>query len=84
MPKTFISEMPMRELGKTGERVSALGLGGAHIGAKKVGSRDAVRIIRTAIDRGLTFMDNSWDYNEGESEIRLAKLCLMAIGNGLL
>jgi aryl-alcohol dehydrogenase-like predicted oxidoreductase len=73
MSKTLVSEMPMRALGKTGEHVSALGLGGAHIGAKKVQSRDAVRIIRTAIDGGLTFMDNSWDYNEGESEIRLGK-----------
>jgi predicted aldo/keto reductase-like oxidoreductase len=68
------SEMPLRTLGQTGERVSALGLGGAHIGnKKKVNGREAVRIIRTALDRGLNFLDNSWDYNEGESETRVGK-----------
>ncbi|MDP8981296.1 MAG: aldo/keto reductase [Acidobacteriota bacterium] len=65
--------MPTRLLGATGERVSVLGLGGSHIGKPKPSSREAVRIIRAAIDRGLTFMDNSWDYNDGESEIRLGK-----------
>ena len=52
--------------------MSALGLGGSHIG-KNLTSREAVRIIRAALDRGLNFMDNSWDYNKGESEIRLGK-----------
>ena len=66
-------EMPTRILGKTGEQVSALGLGGSHIGQPNVTSREAVRIIRSALDRGLTFMDNSWDYNDGESEIRMGK-----------
>src|SRR5882724_7324406 len=66
-------EMPTRILGKTGERVSTLGLGGSHIGQANLTRREAVRIIRTALDRGLTFMDNSWDYNGGESEIRLGK-----------
>jgi len=66
-------EMPTRILGKTGERVSMLGLGGSHIGQPTVTSREAVRIIRAALDRGLTFMDNSWDYNDGESEIRMGK-----------
>jgi predicted aldo/keto reductase-like oxidoreductase len=66
-------EMPTRILGKTGERVSALGLGGSHIGQANLTRREAVRIIRTALDRGLSFMDNSWDYNGGESEIRLGK-----------
>src|SRR5580704_14353766 len=66
------AEMPTRTLGHTAERVSAIGLGGFHIG-KKITSGQAVRIIRSAIDRGLTFMDNSWDYNEGESEIRMGK-----------
>lgn len=50
-----------------------LGLGGSHIGKPALHAREAVKIIRTAIDRGLTFMDNSWDYNEGQSEIRLGK-----------
>jgi aryl-alcohol dehydrogenase-like predicted oxidoreductase len=53
--------MPVRLLGKTGVRVSALGLGGAHIGSRKLPGREAVRIIRAAIDGGLTFMDNFWD-----------------------
>ncbi len=66
------SDMPMRTLGRTGEKVSALGLGGSHIG-KKLSEDDAIRLIRTAIDRGLTFMDNSWDYNDGQSEIRMGK-----------
>src|SRR5215204_5040730 len=66
-------EMPTRLLGKTGERVSMLGLGGSHIGQPTLSSREAIRIIRSAIDRGLSFMDNSWDYNEGQSEIRLGK-----------
>src|SRR5581483_9628830 len=54
-------DMIYRKLGRTGERVSAIGLGGAHIGAPK-DEQDAIRIIRTAIDRGITFMDNCWDY----------------------
>ncbi len=66
-------EMPTRSMGRTGERVSALGLGGSHIGTKDLTRREAVRIIRAALDGGLNFMDNSWDYNEGESEIRLGK-----------
>ena len=67
------TEMPTRILGRTGERVSALGLGGSHIGKSGLGSREAIRIIRAAIDRGLTFMDNSWDYYDGESEMRLGR-----------
>lgn len=71
--KLFPGEMPTRLLGATGERVSALGLGGSHIGKRDLTRSEAVRIIRSALDRGLSFMDNSWDYNEGESEIRLGK-----------
>jgi aryl-alcohol dehydrogenase-like predicted oxidoreductase len=67
------SVIPRRTLGRTGVRVSALGLGGYHIGSPKVSIAEAVRIIRAAIDGGLTFMDNSWDYHEGESEKRLGK-----------
>jgi predicted aldo/keto reductase-like oxidoreductase len=65
--------MPTRDLGRTGEKVSMIGLGGFHIGAPKLSDSEAVRIIRVAIDSGLTFMDNSWDYNGGDSEIRLGK-----------
>jgi aryl-alcohol dehydrogenase-like predicted oxidoreductase len=65
--------MPVRVLGKTGERVSALGLGGYHLSLPHVTARDATRIVRTAIDQGFTFLDNSWDYNHGESEKRMGK-----------
>src|SRR5689334_8890585 len=62
--------MQYRTLGKTGERVSAIGLGGFHM-AKSVTPDESVRIIRAAIDGGITFMDNSWDYHKGESETRM-------------
>lgn len=61
-----------RTLGRTGEKVSALGLGGYHIGVPKDESL-GIRIVRSAIDRGITFMDNCWDYHEGGSEIRMGK-----------
>ena len=64
--------MIYRTLGSTGVKVSAIGLGGFHIGKGK-DEQESIRIIRTAIDRGMTFMDNSWDYNGGESEIRMGK-----------
>ncbi|OKH41986.1 aldo/keto reductase [Calothrix sp. HK-06] len=67
------SEMLYRELGSTGERVSAIGLGGWHIGLKYVDEELGIRIVRAAIDRGITFMDNSWDYNDGASETRMGK-----------
>ena len=67
------SEMPYRALGSTGENVSAIGLGGWHIGLKRVSEKLSMKIIRAAIDRGINFMDNSWDYNEGASEIRMGK-----------
>jgi aryl-alcohol dehydrogenase-like predicted oxidoreductase len=66
-------DMPYRTLGRTGERVSAIGLGGSHIGKPKVSEADSLRLIRSAIDRGINFMDNSWDYNDGQSEIRMGK-----------
>ena len=65
--------MPYRLLGRTGERVSAIGLGGWHIGFKAISEALSLRIIRTAIDRGINFLDNSWDYNEGASETRMGK-----------
>ena len=70
---TSNSEMIYRVLGSTGERVSALGLGGWHIGLKHVDEPLGIRIVRTSIERGITFMDNSWDYNDGVSEIRMGK-----------
>jgi aryl-alcohol dehydrogenase-like predicted oxidoreductase len=64
--------MIYRALGKTGERVSAIGLGGHHIGRPR-DPNEGVRIVRSAIDRGITFMDNSWDYFDGESERRMGR-----------
>jgi aryl-alcohol dehydrogenase-like predicted oxidoreductase len=61
-------EMLYRKFGRTGETVSAIGLGGSHIGKKDLSEQDAVRLMHQAIDRGITFMDNSWDYNNGRSE----------------
>jgi predicted aldo/keto reductase-like oxidoreductase len=60
-----------RNLGSTGERVSAIGIGGYHIGVPE--EAVGIRIIRTALDRGITFLDNSWDYHDGGSEIRMGK-----------
>jgi len=65
--------MPRRPLGKTGEKVSAIGLGGWHLSLKHVDEKLADRIMRSAVDRGIDFFDNSWDYNDGESERRMGK-----------
>jgi aryl-alcohol dehydrogenase-like predicted oxidoreductase len=64
--------IPRRTLGRTGEKVSMVGLGGSHIG-KQSDEQESLRIIRTALDEGLNFLDNSWDYNDGQSEIRMGK-----------
>lgn len=70
------SELPFRVLGTTGEKVSAIGLGGFHLGKAELKESESIRIIRTAIDGGINFLDNCWDYNEGRSEIRMGKaLC---------
>jgi predicted aldo/keto reductase-like oxidoreductase len=66
--------MPYRTLGRTGEKVSAIGVGGSHVGKpEKLSEAESIQIIRAALDRGLNFMDNSWDYNDGQSEIRMGK-----------
>jgi aryl-alcohol dehydrogenase-like predicted oxidoreductase len=65
--------MIYRTLGRTGERVSAIGMGGFHIGQPKLTDDDSIKLIRAAIDGGINFMDNSWDYNKGQSEIRMGK-----------
>jgi predicted aldo/keto reductase-like oxidoreductase len=70
------SEMQYRILGSTGEKVSAIGLGGWHLGLKHVDEQLAIRIVRSAVDCGITFMDNSWDYNDGASEKRMGRALL--------
>ena len=67
------SGMPYRTLGRTKEKVSAIGLGGWHLSRRTVDAKLSLRIVRTAIDRGINFMDNSWDYAEGASELRMGK-----------
>jgi aryl-alcohol dehydrogenase-like predicted oxidoreductase len=69
--------IPYRTLGRTGEKVSVVGLGGYHLG-KQSDPDESIRIIRTGIDEGINFLDNCWDYNGGESEIRMGK----ALGDG--
>ncbi len=65
-------DMIYRMLGSTGQKVSAIGMGGFHMSKPKT-DEEAVKLIRTAIDRGISFMDNCWDYADGVSEIRMGK-----------
>jgi aryl-alcohol dehydrogenase-like predicted oxidoreductase len=65
-------DMQYRDLGRTGEKVSAIGLGGYHIG-KQADPQESIRLIRSAVDRGITFLDNCWDYNDGLSEVRMGQ-----------
>jgi predicted aldo/keto reductase-like oxidoreductase len=64
--------VPYRTLGHTGEKVSIVGLGGYHIGSQS-SEQESIKIIRTALDSGINFLDNCWDYNGGESEVRMGK-----------
>src|SRR5450755_811895 len=64
--------MSYRILGRTGEKVSVIGLGGYHLG-KQSDPQESIQIIRTGIDEGINFLDNCWDYNGGESEVRMGK-----------
>lgn len=73
MSQNANSAMPTRTLGRTGVEVSLIGLGGWHLGFNYIDEELSIRIIRTAIDNGINFMDNCWDYNEGASEIRMGK-----------
>jgi predicted aldo/keto reductase-like oxidoreductase len=66
------NDMIYRDLGSTGEKVSVIGLGGYHIG-NPVFEVESTKIVRSAIDGGITFMDNCWDYHKGQSEIRMGK-----------
>jgi predicted aldo/keto reductase-like oxidoreductase len=64
--------IPYRNLGRTGERVSIVGIGGYHLG-KQADPNESIAIIRKALDEGVNFLDNCWDYNGGESEVRMGK-----------
>jgi predicted aldo/keto reductase-like oxidoreductase len=66
-------EIPRRTLGRTGQSVSIIGLGGYHVGAANVSEQEGIRIVRTALDSGVNFLDNCWDYNDGESERRMGR-----------
>src|SRR4051812_8023399 len=65
------NEIPYRALGKTGEKISIVGLGGYHVGIPS--EPGGIRMIRSAIDRGINFLDNCWDYHDGGSEVRMGK-----------
>jgi aryl-alcohol dehydrogenase-like predicted oxidoreductase len=69
--------MIYRELGTTGERVSAIGMGGYHLGKQK-DPNESINLLHAGIDGGITFMDNCWDYNDGISEVRMGQ----ALRNG--
>ena len=64
--------IPYRDLGRTGEKVSLVGIGGYHLG-KQADPNESIALIRKALDEGINFLDNCWDYNGGESEIRMGK-----------
>jgi aryl-alcohol dehydrogenase-like predicted oxidoreductase len=64
--------VPMRVLGRSGEKVSMVGLGGYHLGMQ-ADEQESIRIIRSALDSGINFLDNCWDYNGGQSEVRMGK-----------
>jgi predicted aldo/keto reductase-like oxidoreductase len=70
--ETVRGDMRYRKFGRHNDEISAIGLGGFHIGVPK-DEAESVRLIRTAIDAGVTFMDNSWDYHDGMSEVRMGK-----------
>jgi predicted aldo/keto reductase-like oxidoreductase len=70
---TTTGGVPKRKLGSTGELVSMLGLGGSHIGQKDLSDAEAMQIMHEAIEGGITFFDNCWDYNQGVSQERMGK-----------
>jgi aryl-alcohol dehydrogenase-like predicted oxidoreductase len=65
--------MRMRPLGNTTDRVSLLGLGGYHIGVSSLSDQESVRLIHQALDHGVNFLDNAWEYHKGRSEVRVGK-----------
>jgi predicted aldo/keto reductase-like oxidoreductase len=69
----YSNQIPKRPLGTTGEEVSILGLGGSHIGYGNQTDEEITRLVRSAIDGGITFMDNNWGYHNGRSEERMGR-----------
>jgi uncharacterized protein len=67
------NSIPYRTLGRSGEKVSMVGIGGYHLGKPDQTTEESIRIVRTALDEGINFLDNCWDYNGGESELRMGK-----------
>lgn len=65
--------IPTRQFGRYDEQISLLGVGGAHLGNAKVAEADAIRIVQECIDAGATFLDNAWEYHDGEAERRMGK-----------
>src|SRR6202022_1838174 len=76
LAKGMTAEIPRRALGSTGEKVSIVGIGGDYLGVS--GESEAIKIVHTALDSGINFLDNCWDYNGGVSEERMGK----ALKNG--
>src|SRR6202453_3788920 len=75
---SVISAVPTRRLGRTNENVSMVALGGGHLGTSVLSDVEAVHLVHRGIDQGVTFLDNSWDYDDGRSEERMGT----AIGHG--
>ncbi len=73
LAKTNAAGVPLRALGRTGLDVSIIGLGGGHLSRKHLTEADSIRLVQLAVDEGITFMDNAWDYWDGESERRMGK-----------
>src|SRR4051794_38534973 len=71
-PSSAAQAVPRRRLGRTGEQISCVGVGGFHIGKQK-DEAESLQIIRRALDSGINFLDNCWDYNDGQSELRMGK-----------
>jgi len=68
-----MAAIPLRPFGRSGEVVSLLGLGGAHIGLSRISEEESLRVMHAAFDAGITFLDNAWEYNAGLSEMRMGK-----------
>ncbi len=73
LTKTNAAGVPLRALGRTGLDVSIIGLGGGHLSRKHLTEADSIRLVQLAVDEGITFMDNAWDYWDGESERRMGR-----------